>query len=309
MTWQYTAASNLALIKYMGKTDPARNLPSNASCSYALTNLTTTVSLSTITGRFDQWDVNDSVTLSEASITRFLKHLQRIKDHFNYSGAFLVRSQNNFPQGVGLASSASSFAALTGCAGSALAELTKKNLLSIDEQAALSRLGSGSSCRSFYSPWAYWKEEKVCALETPYPVLLHQAVLINPQEKQVSSSEAHRRVQSSPYFLGRSARAEARLTDLLKALAQQNWTALYRICFEEFMDMHQLFETSDQPFSYLTQPTRDLLKALQSFWDTTGDGPLITMDAGETIHLLYRPDQADLRDRIQETFLRNYHVF
>ena len=29
-----------------------------------------------------------------------------------------------------------------------------------------------------------------------------------------------------------------------------------------------------------------------------GDGPLITMDAGSNIHLLYRPDQQELYDEV-----------
>lgn len=309
MKWESQAPSNLALIKYMGKTDASINLPSNPSFSYTLKHLTTTVSLEQIDSEKDEWHSAESVTLSASSVARFMSHLERLKVYFGYTGAFLVKSVNNFPQGVGLASSASSFAALTKCAAMALSELTGKPAISIDEQAALSRKGSGSSCRSFYESWAYWEGVQVERVDTPYPELLHQVILINQQEKAVSSSEAHRRVQTSPDFSTRSLRAQSRLTQLNEAIQEQDWPRMYRICFDEFWDMHQLFETCTQPFSYLSPTIKQVLSQLQAFWKQKGDGPLVTMDAGEAIHLLYRPDQKAMMQDIRQGLLGAYHVF
>ncbi len=45
-------------------------------------------------------------------------------------------------------------------------------------------------------------------------------------------------------------------------------------------------------------------KVLQFYfehWQKTGDGPLITMDAGANVHLLYRQDQADLAEQLKKT--------
>lgn len=55
--------------------------------------------------------------------------------------------------------------------------------------------------------------------------------------------------------------------------------------------MHSLFETSRPPFSYFLPSTIQLLNTLRYHWEQTGDGPLVTMDAGPNIHLLWRPDQ------------------
>ena len=39
------------------------------------------------------------------------------------------------------------------------------------------------------------------------------------------------------------------------------------------------------------------------------DGPLVTMDAGPNIHLLYRPDQAELARQFKSDYLvGNYDV-
>ena len=43
--WVASAPSNIALIKYMGKTDEQDNRPTNRSLSYTLNHLRTTVEL------------------------------------------------------------------------------------------------------------------------------------------------------------------------------------------------------------------------------------------------------------------------
>lgn len=155
MQWFSQAPSNIALIKYMGKKDEVHNIPDNASLSYTLNNLLSSVVLETTSGRKDFWEPLEipgagTFILSPSAQNRFLEHLARLKEYFLFSGAFIVRSSNNFPHSSGLASSASSFAALTKCGMLALSELTNKPLPSIEIQAQLSRLGSGSSCRSFF---------------------------------------------------------------------------------------------------------------------------------------------------------------
>lgn len=314
MQWFAQAPSNIALIKYMGKQDSKNNLPDNPSLSYTLNNLLSSVMIESQTGKKDFWEPLNTpgaqvLELSSNEQQRFLQHLAFIKDQFNYSGAFIVRSTNNFPHSSGLASSASSFAALTKCALLALSELTDQSLPSIEEQAQLSRYGSGSSCRSFFSPWALWHERCVEAIELPYPQLQHQVIIISQAEKQVSSSAAHLRVKNSPFYSSRSQRATENLEQLLTAFKTKNWKNAYEICWQEFQDMHQLFSTCSQPFSYITDKSQQVLLSLQKLWEQKNDGPLITMDAGPNIHLLYRPDQANLALQFKhDCLIGNYDV-
>ncbi len=314
MQWFAQAPANIALIKYMGKKDPQKNIPDNPSLSYTLNHLLSNVILETHSGQHDYWEPLNipgaqPFTLSTTAQTRFLKHLDYLKTYFNYSGCFIVRSSNNFPHSSGLASSASSFAALTQCAALALSELTQTPLPSVETQAHLSRQGSGSSCRSFFSPWAMWDEETVTAIELPYMALLHEVIVISEQEKEVSSSAAHLRIQTSPHYAGRSMRARQNLQLLLDALTAQDWHAAYQICWHEFQDMHRLFSTCDQPFSYINDRSLGALDQLRDLWLREGDGPIVTMDAGPNIHLLYRTDQATLAHRFKADYLvGNYDV-
>lgn len=312
MHWLAQAPSNIALIKYMGKKEGTANWPDNSSLSYTLNNLLTTVRIEPSSDNLDHWEPliqsgSSELNLSTNAQNRYLSHLQRIKNHFDYQGGFLVRSANNFPHSSGLASSASSFAALTLCASRALSELTGQPIPSINEQAQLSRQGSGSSCRSFYSPWVLWSEDQVTAIKLPYDELIHQVIVINKEEKEVSSSEAHQRVKSSLLYQTRNQRAEDNLTQLLEALNQKQWAKSYEICWREFQDMHHLFNTCKQPFSYIDDHSLNALHILQRFWDQKGDGPIVTMDAGPNIHLLYRSDQYEMAAQIKQDYLMGHY--
>ncbi|CAM4483806.1 MAG: hypothetical protein LEGION0403_FIIPPAGN_01572 [Legionella sp.] len=315
MHWLAHAPANIALIKYMGKKDESSNNPDNSSLSYTLNNLLSTVKLEQIDAAHDAWEPlvvpgQAKLALSELGETKFLNHLARIKKQFGYEGSFLVQSCNNFPHSSGMASSASSFAALTRCAVYALAELTQQELPTVEEQASLSRLGSGSSCRSFHTPWVLWqKDNAVKPIELPYPELIHQVVVISADQKAVSSSEAHKLVKSSELYVTRAERAEENLQLLLNAFMANDWESAYQICWREFQDMHQLFNTCAQPFSYISSNSLGVLNDLQQFWDSKGDGPIVTMDAGPNIHLLYRSDQMEMAREFKRDFLvGNYEV-
>lgn len=314
MSWFAKAPANIALIKYMGKKDETLNLPDNPSLSYTLDNLLSSVSLEHQPGKKDFWGPlnipgSENFQLSTKGQERFLAHLAFIKQYFRYEGAFLVKSNTNFPQGTGLASSASSFAALTKAALLAITEIMKRPPLPLNEASRISRQGSGSSCRSFFSPWAIWETTEATAIDLPYKNLIHEIVLISHEQKKISSSEAHRLVKTSKHYAERPERAKQRLHDLIASLSDKNWAKAYEITWDEFHDMHLLFETAEKPFYYMTEESKKLLHTLQKFWDKLGDGPLVTMDAGPNIHLLYRPDQEALSREFKKHYLiGNYDV-
>lgn len=297
--WRASAPSNIALIKYMGKVSHQSNRPSNSSLSLSLEYLRTGVEIVSHQLAEDVWEPLENPEfpvkpqLSEKGRARFLAHFAFLKSHWGIKGHYLIRSANNFPSDCGLASSASSFAALT-LAAADLARTVSSvgaEALSLEKLSALSRQGSGSSCRSLFSPWSLWRDEGAERVEMENFEVWHQVLIVDSSIKAVSSSEAHRRVSTSPHFLGRVERAEQRLLDLLQAMRSQDWAAGFRLCWDEFQDMHRLFETAVPPFQYRTPQSFAALDWLKVYWETTGDGPWVTMDAGANIHLLYRPDQ------------------
>ena len=239
-------------------------------------------------------------TLSEKEQTRFITFFKFLKSFFKIPGQYEISSQNNFPQSTGIASSASSFCALTFAAYKLAQEkslLDKKNFQLITKQvlANLSRAGSGSSCRSFFSPWCIWSNYKIYLFSNSFERLEHQLILIDSGQKKISSSLAHQKVKTSPQFKGRPERAEKRMSALKSALSLGDWKNCFKISREEFLDMHSLFESSQPPFSYQNKTSRQVIDLIDSFWKKRGDGPLMTMDAGANIHLLYRRNQKELK--------------
>lgn len=294
-----SAPSNIALIKYMGKTEVLGNRPTNSSFSYCLENLRTFVRIQRDPSlTVDEWspylrsDLRP-IQLSEKGLTKFLNHFQFLKREFKLEGFYRIESANNFPSDCGLASSASSYAALTQAAHEAMLQTPHAGRMAYrpKELAKLSQKGSGSSCRSFFSPWSLWHSDGAESIQIPYVQLKHIVLLCDESVKSVSSSEAHVRVLTSDLFKGRVERAEGRLQQLINSLRGQNWKQSFEICWNEFWDMHTLFHTSVPAFMYMNENSIKALSALHNTWMRNGDGPLITMDAGSNIHLLFRPDQ------------------
>jgi len=305
-----SAPSNIALIKYMGKSDLNLNKPTNSSFSFCLEKLRTHVRIkknselnSDVWNPYRREDLR-SIILSDKGRDKFLSHFAFLKIEFRMEGFFEIESANNFPSDCGLASSASSFAALTLATHDWFIQNSKgaKKSYLTKELAKLSQKGSGSSCRSFFSPWALWYASGAESIQIPYKNLKHQVLMCDESTKKVSSSEAHVRVLTSDLFEGRAARAEMRLQKLVEALRSQNWKLSFEICWNEFWDMHLLFHTSAPSFMYMNETAMKALKALHNNWLEQNDGPLITMDAGSNIHLLYRPDQEVQYNLVIEQF-------
>lgn len=316
------APSNIALIKYMGKIKAAsdsnlKNIPTNASLSWTLDHLKTRVRVGfeTNSGACVIWRPLSSKgfhapVLSKKGEARFLAHAERCLEKFGLAvptgRVLIVESGNGFPSDCGLASSASSFAALT----LAVAQLAGQDVTSEAGRkrlADLSREGSGSSCRSFFSPWCAWLPSGVEPLEG-FPSaknLRHLALIVDESKKAVSSSEAHLRVTSSLLFRGRTERAEQRLSELSLNLRKSTdsataWNLAVEIVGAESWDMHALFETSQPAFGYFTEGSMRVLNAVREvslelssrYGVDVYRRPMMTMDAGPNVHILLWNDSS-----------------
>lgn len=316
-TWYAEAPSNVALIKYIGKGDGNRTC--NRSLSYTLNNFVSAVELrKNSDGNIDVFEDGLPICISEAESekfayqeiggskipisnifseiekNKFLNHVSFLKDHYGYDGFFSLRSCNSFGKGVGLASSASSFAALTKCVAKAICEINGSKIPSAQELSSLSRLGSGSSCRSFFSPFVIWEDAEVRQVDLLSYDLIHQIILIDSNEKKVPSSIAHKLVKTSLLFNGRFERANQRFDELIISFKRDDWKTAYEICWAEFKDMHAMFETAAPHFYYITAKTVEALEYIQNFWTINNDGPIVTIDAGANVQLLWREDQRKL---------------
>jgi diphosphomevalonate decarboxylase len=313
MKVQVSAPSNIALIKYMGKTDAGKNRPLNASLSWTLEGLRSDVEVewheNLVSDRWEPFESGSALRLSEKGIAKFLNHVDRVRKELGRKEHFIIRSRNSFPSDAGIASSASSFAALTMGVVEAFSRLDpERPKVSLERQSELSRQGSGSSCRSFFSPWSLWSSEGAQPIDIEPRDLIHQVILVDSSIKLVSSSEAHVRCTTSALFANRKERAENRLNELVSGFRTQDWEKCFHLVWAEFWDMHALFETSNPPFGYLKSGTLNVLEQVQALWRTEKDGPLATLDAGPNVHLLWRSNQLLAAQDFSESLKGKYTV-
>ncbi len=299
-TWQATAPSNIALIKYMGKTDHSQNAPTNGSYSMTLEGFRSTVEVTEIAEATDLSEAKDkweplptNYPLPGGVGDRFLSFFHRLKEGAGLTDkAFLIRSGNNFPSDCGLASSASSFAALTKTAEACFSELTGNAPRTTEELANISRTGSGSSCRSFFGPWCSWEGEKITAMESAMPALTDFVMVCGSGHKAVSSSEAHRRVATSPLMQSRLDRIPKRMEDSKAAIKSGDYESVRKIAWDDMWEMHSLFHTSTPPFFYFSPETIAVLEFVERTWKKGEIMPIATIDAGPNVHLLVPTSQA-----------------
>lgn len=287
--------SNIALIKYMGKTDHTENKATNGSFSMTLEGFRSTVEITELQGASaDKWEpLPTDYPLPGGVGDRFLSFFHKLKESAKLTDKFfLLRSGNNFPSDAGLASSASSFAALTMAAEHCFAELNNTTPRSAGELAQISRTGSGSSCRSFFSPWCLWEGETICEMESNFPALTDFVLVCGTGHKAVSSSEAHRRVSASPLFTSRLDRLPARLEAGKKALKEGDYETVRKVAWDDMWEMHSLFHTADPPFFYFSPETVEVLQFVEKLWKEGSLRPIATIDAGPNVHLLIPTEQA-----------------
>lgn len=305
------APSNIALVKYMGKQPGSENLPDNPSVSLTLDRLATWVELSFA----DSAALSDSYVavapegaegrapdLNEAGTKKFLAHLARFKQEARAIGErheiefrdlarpVVVKSTNTFPHSAGIASSASSFAALSLASflhfardRAAFFRRWEVDVNLRETVAEFSRRGSGSSCRSLQGPWVSWEGAYARKLYSKMPALVDLVLIAGEQPKTVGSSEAHARVKSSPRWPGRVSRAESRHREAVRAIEEGDFEKVARLSDEDFRDMHELFHTSEPSFTYWNEDTKMLLAY---FAEHAPGRFILTMDAGPNLHLI-----------------------
>lgn len=286
------APANLAFIKYWGKRDEKLRLPMNNSISMNLSECFTKTTV-----EFDKKLKDDIVTIDDKDATekekaRVSKFLDEVRKLAKVKTRARVDSQNSFPKGTGIASSASAFAALALAATHAAGLKLSKKELSI-----LARLGSGSACRSIPDGFAEWK--KGTSHKTSYAVQLaapdhwdlrNIVAILSKEEKEISSSEGHELAKTSPFFKKRLRLLPKRIKSLREALLKKDFSNLGKLLEEEAIELHIITMTSNPPIFYLTPKTWEIITTIQK-WRKEGLQAYFTLDAGPNVHVICEGNQ------------------
>jgi diphosphomevalonate decarboxylase len=296
------ACANIAFIKYWGKRDAGLNLPANSSLSMNLDRLTTVTTVEFSPDYDDDVVILDGQEVRGESKQRIAAHLDRVRAMAGLQARARVISQNSFPIGAGLASSASGFAALSLAASRAAGlELTQREL------SILARFGSGSACRSIPGGFTEWaagtSSENSFARQIAPPEhwdLRDVIAIISRAKKRVGSTEGHALAPSSPFYQARLTNVADRLPKARAALLKKDLATLGRLIEEDAISMHAVMMTSQPPIYYWLPSSIQLIHEVQN-WRTEGLEVYFTFDAGPNVHLICQAaDQAEVEKRLND---------
>ena len=284
------AQPNIALIKYWGKRDVARNLPAVGSISITLRDLYTRMQV-----EFDATLGDDELTVNDAPDTRMLPRLSACLDRVagERRSRARITSTCNFPIAAGLASSASSFAALT-VAGAAAAGREA----GVGELASLAGQGSGSAARSLLGGFVELSNTdddiEVRNLLAPADWPLDVVVAITRAgPKPVGSTEAMEiSRETSPFYQSWVDGQAQDLATARAAIVERDFERLGAIAEHNCLKMHSIMWASRPPVVYWNAAT---MRCLQTVRRLQGEGVPVffTIDAGPQVKAVCLPEAAD----------------
>jgi diphosphomevalonate decarboxylase len=292
------ANPNLAFIKYWGNRDNTLRLPSNGSISMNLDGLYTRTTVSFQPSLpFDELIINGHEVTGHG-LDRIAYVLDIIRGMANIHEQAEVISENNFPSGAGIASSASAFAALA-LAGSKAAGLS----LSEPELSRLARRGSGSASRSIPGGFVEWQtgtgNEDSFAFSIAEPGhwdLVDCVAIVSAAHKKTGSTEGHSLAGTSPLQAARLADAPRRLEICRKAILERDFNTFASIVELDSDMMHAVMMTSTPALHYWKPASLEVMDCVRE-WRIEGIPVCYTVDAGPNIHVLCPAPEAQMIEK------------
>jgi diphosphomevalonate decarboxylase len=281
------AFANIAFIKYWGNRDNTLRLPSNGSISMNLDGLYTRTTVSFQPSLpYDELIINGH-EIAGAGRDRVSYILDIIRGMANIHERAEVMSENNFPSGAGIASSASAFAALA-LAGSKAAGLN----LSEPELSHLARRGSGSASRSIPGGFVEWQagtsDEDSFAFSIAEPDhwdLMDCVAIVSTAHKKTGSTEGHGIAWTSPLQAARVSDAPRRLEICRKAVLERDFHTFASIVELDSDMMHAVMMTSMPALHYWKPASLHVMNCVRE-WRLEGMQVCYTVDAGPNVHVL-----------------------
>jgi diphosphomevalonate decarboxylase len=311
-SFQWSAPSNIALVKYWGKKD--NQIPANPSVSFTLNNCKTITKLA-----FAKKNTSTPLSATDSGFSfdllfegkpkedfkpKIQKFLERIEIYLPFlkDYHFTIDTENTFPHSSGIASSASGMAALAMNFMSVEKALNPEMTDDYFYQKAslLARLGSGSACRSVKGQVVVWGNQANIKVSSDlygvaFPNAIHEnfknfqdtILLVDKGEKQVSSTVGHDLMHAHPYAQRRFEQAHENLDKLISIFENGNLDEFIKVVESEALTLHAMMMTS-MPYFILMKPnTLHIINAIWKFRNDTKTPLCFTLDAGANVHVLY----------------------
>jgi diphosphomevalonate decarboxylase len=225
--------------------------------------------------------------VSGPGLERVSRFLDLVRDLAGMNERAEVVSENNFPTGTGIASSAAAFGALA-LAASRAAGIT----LTERELSRLARRGSGSACRSIPGGFVEWyigdTEPDSYAKSIAPPEhwdLVDCVAIVSTGHKKTGSTEGHALASTSPLQAARVADAPHRLGLCRRAILERDFEAFADVVELDSDMMHAVMMTSKPGLFYWQPASIRVMEAVRR-WRGDGLQACYTVDAGPNIHVI-----------------------
>ena len=303
-SFEWSAPSNIALVKYWGKKE--NQIPANPSISFTLNNCKTITKIDVVKkleNNSFSFDLLFEGKPKEDFKPKIQKFFERIEKYcpFLKEYHFKIDTQNTFPHSSGIASSASGMAALA----MNIMSLEKAINPTISDEyfyskaSFLARLGSGSACRSIKGEVVVWGNHteingssdlfgvEFSEIHSNFKNYQDTILLVDKGEKQVSSTVGHDLMHNHPYAERRFAQAHENLSKIKAILSSGNVAEFIKIVESEALTLHAMMMTS-MPYFILMKPnTLEIINKIWKFRNETQIPVCFTLDAGANVHVLY----------------------
>lgn len=287
------AHPNIALAKYWGKRDSARNLPAVPSLSVTLDGMTTTTTVA-----FAEGQAHDTLELDgEATAGRALARVSQLLDHVCCTEAgqprprAQVRSSNDFPTAAGLASSASAFAALAVAANQASGAG-----LSLARLSSIARQVSASAGRSVFGGYVVLdsSDDPDLAAEPLAPLdhwdLRLVVAVTSESKKEIGSTEGmNHTAETSPLYRAWVDGSVAIFERVRAAVLERDFAALAGAAEQSALVMHATAIGADPGVIYWLPATIAVMRAVRQLRQA-GTPAFFTIDAGPHVKVFTEPE-------------------
>ena len=279
------APVNIALVKYWGKRDIRLNLPQSSSLSATLTRLGSQAVV-------EAADADELICQGDPSRAR--RVLMAARTFARNVSPLRIAVSGNFPMGAGLASSASSMAALA----LALSRMIAPEAPAFEVE-RWARIGSGSAARSLHEGYVLWHAgvdpagadcvaESICSADhVPLAVCV---CVVDPRPKSVDSTTAmeHCRL-TSPLYEDFHRLNPVELARMLLALRERDVAAMGAVAERNCLAMHEVLRSAQPPIDFLTDSTMAVVGTVRSL-RASGLDCFFTIDAGPNVKVFTPPD-------------------
>tara|TARA_R110002072_G_scaffold276051_1_gene437556 strand:+ start:310899 stop:311957 length:1059 start_codon:yes stop_codon:yes gene_type:complete len=319
----WRAPSNIALVKYWGKKEV--QIPCNPSVSFTLKNCFSETSL--------EWSPKEEGSLTyefmfegqskksfHSKLDQFFEKIIDYIPELNHYH-FIINSKNSFPHSAGIASSASAMAAL------ALNLVSFERSLGLDlneeefiqRSSFLARIGSGSASRSLFAEVACWGDHPTFGndhyalsfsneLHSNFKNYRDSIVIVDDQEKAVSSRVGHALMNNHPFANERFTQAHANYSLCLSALKSGDTNSFIKIVEAEALSLHAMMMTSSESYMLMRPGTLQIIEEVRKFREQTSIPICFTLDAGPNVHILYPSDNLDVVMKWFNDKVKNFKV-